>query len=65
MSALSCGNVAGVKCAWHVVVPKGLCAYVLKGNRKQFEHQEQVFESLVDAKESLEKPKYNRAKRVI
>ena len=36
-----------------------------KGNRKQFEHQEQVLESLVDAKESLEKAKYDRPKRVI
>ena len=30
MSALSCGNVAGVKCAWYVVVPKGLCASSIK-----------------------------------
>ena len=36
-----------------------------KGNRKQFEHQEQVLESLVNAKESLEKAKYDRPKRVI
>ena len=36
-----------------------------KGNRKQFEHREQVLESLVDAKESLEKAKYDRTKRVI
>ena len=30
MSALSCGNVAGVKCAWYVVVHKGLCASNIK-----------------------------------
>ena len=32
-----------------------------KDNRKQFEHQEQVLESLVDAKESLERAKYDKA----
>ena len=25
-SAFSCRNVAGVKCAWYVIVPKVLCA---------------------------------------
>ena len=35
------------------------------GNRKQFEHQKQVLESSVDAKESLEIAKYDRAKRVV
>jgi type II secretory pathway component PulC len=36
-----------------------------KGNRKQYEHQQDVLDSLTEAKEALEKAKYDKAKKAI
>ena len=36
-----------------------------KGNKKQFEHQQQVLDSLTEAKDSLASGKYEKAKRAI